>query len=97
VQTAINQVGWAFNRFLHSGDHISNLVLHLITNEKAQFICNQKGKAIAGGCALVERSRIQKMLEAKKNEPEPYSNQDETAGTIHKKNITQVRIELIVN
>ena len=76
---------------------MSFLVLHLITNEGAQFICNQKGKAIAGGCALVERSRIQKLLEEKQKEPEPYSIQDETAGITEKYYFPQIYIELVVN
>jgi hypothetical protein len=80
VQTAINHVGWAFNRFLHKGGIMSPLVLHLLANEGAQFISNEKGGGIAGGLALVEKSKIPKFQDGLLIESKMVPTQNEAEG-----------------
>jgi hypothetical protein len=81
VQTAINHVGWAFNRFLHNGSLMSHLVLHLLANEGAQFVSNQKGGAIAGGLALVENCKIPMKQGGVSADSERDSINDDFSGT----------------
>ncbi len=80
VQTSINQVGWAFNKYLHHGEVMSFLVLHLLANEGAQFVGNQKQLAIAGGLVLVEKSKIPKFLDGKLSETKMATVEDDEIG-----------------
>ena len=73
-------MGWAFNKFLHNGGIMSHLVLHLLANEGAQFVGNRKGGAIAGGLALVEKSKIPKFEDGLLIESKLGSIQDEISG-----------------
>jgi hypothetical protein len=57
LKTAINTVGF-INNFIHTGGIMSNLVMHLIAKEGAQFISADKWKGIAGGLVLVDKSKI---------------------------------------
>ncbi len=59
---------------------MSPLVLHLLANEGGQFIGNQKGLAIAGGLALVEKSRMPTFQDGTLVESKMGSIQDEPYG-----------------
>ncbi len=59
---------------------MSQLVLHLVANEGAQFIGNQRGGAIAGGLALVEKSKIPKFEDGSLIESKMLSIQDNKTG-----------------